>query len=60
MVSSEAKQQTEKILADTKRISEYNLDDSIFKDQRFLSLVDTRVNIGDPQVGRNDPFAPVQ
>jgi|CXWL01.1.fsa_nt_gi hypothetical protein len=53
-----AKQQTEKILSDTKRINEYDLNGTIFSDTRFTSLVDSRVDIGSVNSGRTNPFAP--
>lgn len=56
--SGTAKQQTEKILADTKRINEYDLDGTIFLDERFTSLVNSRVDLGSVNSGRNNPFAP--
>jgi len=56
--SGTAKQQIEKILADTKRINEYDLNGSIFMDERFTSLVDSRVDLGDARSGRSNPFAP--
>jgi hypothetical protein len=54
-------QQTEKILRDTQRINEFKLseNDDIFEDQRFTSLVDTRVTLKDVTPGRKNPFVPV-
>lgn len=57
-MSGTAKQQTEKILSDTKRINEYDLNGTIFSDERFTSLVDSRVDIGTVNSGRSNPFAP--
>lgn len=53
-----AKQQIEKILADTKRVNEYDLSTSIFIDERFTSLVDSRIDLGTARSGRSNPFAP--
>ena len=57
-VNGTAKQQIEKILADTKRVNEYDLNSSIFVDERFTSLVDSRIDLGSAHSGRSNPFAP--
>lgn len=57
--NSEIALRTEKILADTNKISEYQLDVSIFEDRRFLSLRDFRVLFEDVNTGRENPFEPV-
>ncbi|MFZ2253261.1 MAG: hypothetical protein WAW13_03775 [Minisyncoccia bacterium] len=56
--SGTAKQQIEKILADTKRVNEYDLSSNIFIDERFTSLVDSRIDLGSAKNGRSNPFAP--
>lgn len=59
VIDASLKQQTDKILADTKRINEYKLDDSIFSDPRFTSLVNTRIELGQVPTGRPNPFDPI-
>jgi hypothetical protein len=56
---SEIAMRTEKILADTNKISEYALDVSIFSDRRFLSLKDFRIIFDDVSTGRENPFEPI-
>ncbi len=58
--TSEIDLKTEKLLADTQRINTYDLDVSIFDDQRFISLYDFTKTIVDVRTGRLNPFEPVQ
>lgn len=50
---------TARILQNTQKINTYDLDTSIFEDDRFLSLIDFRVEIIDVNTGRVNPFEPV-
>lgn len=55
-ITPSVKQQTEKILLDTQRINELTLDDGIFSDIRFTSLINTRVSLREVPTGRSNPF----
>ncbi|MCF7815727.1 MAG: hypothetical protein K9M10_03335 [Candidatus Pacebacteria bacterium] len=58
-LSPEAAQRTEEVLRNIQEIDGYKLDDTLFLDRRFTSLVDTRIELIDIRTGRYDPFVPV-
>lgn len=52
--------ETERVLFSVQKINRLELDSSFFKDGRFQTLEDFRINIADVRTGRTNPFIPVQ
>ncbi len=55
--TNEASIQAAQFLARLNELKTLNLDDSIFNDPRFRSLVDIRADVNAVPVGRENPFA---
>lgn len=53
-------QNSEKILTDLNKINALTIDETIFADRLFRSLVDTRVTLVESKSGRPNPFASVE
>jgi hypothetical protein len=60
MNSDTLAQTSEKIYTDMNKISTITINESLFTDKRFTSLVDTRVTLGQVGTGRSNPFAPIE
>ncbi len=51
---------SEKIYADLDKLSQLEIDTSIFEDTRFTSLKDTRVGVKQIPSGRSNPFSSLE
>jgi hypothetical protein len=58
--SQEVERETQKLLAKTQLLNSFEIDGSFFSDQKFLSLVDNRIELIPETVGRENPFAPLR
>lgn len=52
--------ESQQLLSTIQKLKTYNVDSTIFTDQRFVSLKDFRIPLTDEPSGRPNPFAPVQ
>lgn len=59
LVTSQAILDAQEFLAKLQQLRVIELDDKLFSDPRFRSLVDHRQVIVDEPVGRSNPFSPV-
>ena len=59
-IDSSVVAETERIIEDINQIKGYELNVNVFDDKRFRSLENTRVELPKVEVGRSDPFAPIQ
>ena len=59
-VNTQASLETQEFLIRLQSLRSINIDRSIFSDERFSTLVDFSVELGDEPVGRRNPFAPVE
>ena len=57
---STVSQKSAQILADTARIKVFKVDDSLFSDESFQSLIDTRDEPMPVQTGRPNPFDDIE
>ncbi len=58
--SQEAERKTQELLAKTQQLNSFQIDSTLFSDQKFLSLVDYRIELIQETVGRENPFAPLR
>jgi hypothetical protein len=59
-VNTQAALETEEFLIRLQSLRSIDIDDAIFDDVRFSSLVNFKTDIGDEPTGRRNPFAPVE
>lgn len=58
--SQEIERDTQELLAKTQLLNSFQIDGSFFSDQKFLSLVDYRIELIQETIGRENPFAPLR
>ncbi len=54
-----AEEETQNLLARLNLLNSITIDESVFEDTRFKSLIDFREDLGREPVGRKNPFAPI-
>lgn len=59
-ISNQAEAETQEFLRRLNELKNINLSGEIFSDQRFQSLVDFGTDVEPSQIGRENPFAPVE
>ncbi len=58
--SAEADLKSQQLLAKTQQLNSFEIDGSLFSDERFRSLVDYRIELIPESIGRENPFAPLR
>ncbi len=57
---SDAVRKSARIIADTKKISQFNVSGDMLRDVRFTSLKEVKIDLVDVGTGRPNPFEAVQ
>ncbi len=58
--SAAAELETQQLLAKAQRLNSFQIDATLFNDEKFRSLVDYRIELIPETVGRGNPFAPLR
>ena len=58
-VNNQAALETQDFLRRLQELRSVDLDDSLFFDDRFRSLIDWHIDVVPEQIGRENPFSPV-
>ena len=58
-IDAGAAEATQEFLTKLQGLRKFDLSDELFQDPRFESLVDFKVDLGEEETGRGNPFLPV-